>query len=47
MYKFLFYLLLTVVASCLAIYVVPFHIVLAIYLLGSMIALLNYEYLED
>lgn len=47
MYKFLFYLLLTVVASCLAIYVVPFHIVLAIYLLGSMIALLNYEYLKD
>ncbi|WP_176746324.1 MULTISPECIES: hypothetical protein [Staphylococcus] len=43
MYKFLFYLLLTVVVSCLAIYVVPFHMVLAIYLFGVMFTLLISE----
>ncbi|WP_176743840.1 hypothetical protein [Staphylococcus sp. HMSC065C10] len=47
MYKFLFYLLLTVVITCLAIYVVPFHMVLAIYLFGVMFTLFISSDLEE
>lgn len=43
MYKFLFYLLLTVVVSCLAIYVIPSHMVLALFLFGTTASLLISE----
>lgn len=43
MYKFLFYLLLTVVVSCLAIYVAPFHMVLVLFLFGAVASLLISE----
>lgn len=40
MYKFLFYLLLTLVISCLSAYYISFHLVLSLLLFGVTISLL-------
>lgn len=47
MYKFISQLLVTILMTYFAAYSVPFNIVLAIFFIGSVIALLNFINMEE